>query len=119
MSDNRTVEERFWPKVRERAPNKCWLWQAAKMPAGYGVFSVRGVKQRAHRVAYELCVRPIPAGMFVLHRCDTPACVNPLHLFLGTHTDNMRDKIAKGRAFNGRKARTQLTGKPADKGEGI
>jgi hypothetical protein len=73
----------------------CWLWTRGCSADGYGTGNR---SQYAHRWSYELANGPIPAGMYVLHRCDTPACVNPGHLFLGTALDNMRDMIAKGRA---------------------
>jgi len=76
----------------------CWKWTGPLSDGGYGKFSCGQVKRRAHRVAYEMYVGPIPDGMHVLHRCDNPPCVNPTHLFLGTHLDNMRDMEAKGRA---------------------
>lgn len=93
------LEQRFWPKVAIAAPDECWIWQGAKCGHGYG--AIRRYRERgniqAHRASYEMANGPIPAGMHVLHRCDTPACVNPAHLFLGTHKDNMADKVAKGR----------------------
>lgn len=64
---------------------------------GYGAFWFGRKRVGTHRVAWLLCNGPIPSGLHVLHRCDTPACVNPDHLFLGTHQDNMRDRDAKGR----------------------
>lgn len=85
------LSERFWPKVEKT--DGCWLWTANTRPNGYGLFGSVG----AHRVAYELCVGPIPSGMYVCHRCDNPACVRPDHLFVGTQLDNMRDMVTKGR----------------------
>ncbi len=76
----------------------CWLWQGALFASGYGKASRGFKKLRAHRVAYALYVGAIPPGIHVLHKCDNPPCVNPAHLFLGTHLDNMRDMEAKGRA---------------------
>lgn len=65
---------------------------------GYGMFkNSEGKVEGAHRVAFELYNGPIPVGMFVLHSCDERSCVNPAHLFLGTHQDNMTDMIVKGR----------------------
>lgn len=72
----------------------CWIWMRGATGDGYGSF--RGM--RAHRYSWQMQYGEIPPDMDVLHRCDVPLCVNPDHLFLGTHTDNMRDKIAKGRA---------------------
>jgi len=64
---------------------------------GRGVLSVGGRLEYAYRIAYELVREPIPDGLFVLHDCDNPSCVNPFHLFLGTQRENMLDMEAKGR----------------------
>jgi len=76
----------------------CFLWTGTTT-GGYG--RVRRGKRThyAHRVAYELLVGPIPEGVCVLHRCDTPPCVNPAHLFLGTIADNNQDMVQKGRGI--------------------
>lgn len=90
-----TDEERFWSKVNKT--DTCWLWTAGTAWDGAGVFKVSGKDVRAYRYSYELIYGPIPQGLLICHRCDNPACVRPDHLFLGTHLDNVRDKIAKGR----------------------
>lgn len=79
----------------------CWEWSGTRNEYGYGTLSVAGKRTLAHRWFWDrLCS---PAGdSHVLHRCDNPPCVNPAHLFLGTHTDNLRDMWAKGRARPGR-----------------
>lgn len=79
----------------------CWLWVAGRDSHGYGKISFRGKAMRAHRASYELYVGPIPSGMHILHRCDNPRCVNPEHLWPGTHAENMADKTSKGRAIGG------------------
>lgn len=87
--------KRFWQKVDKTSG--CWLWAASKDACGYGNFKIEGAVVKAHRFAYRLEYGSIPVGMQVLHHCDTPACVRPSHLFLGTHKDNHADKINKGR----------------------
>jgi hypothetical protein len=96
-----TLADRFWSKVLKT--ETCWLWQAQRNNKGYGCLAVyRSDKGRhwptyAHRLSWTLTNGPIPDELNVLHRCDTPACVNPDHLFLGTQCDNMRDCVNKGR----------------------
>ncbi len=79
----------------------CWLWTASGNDQGYGKFCVAPGfcigNSMAHRVSYMLFVGTIPPGLQVLHKCDTPPCVNPRHLFLGTQKDNMDDCRRKGR----------------------
>lgn len=80
---------------------ECLVWTGATDPKGYGIIRSGGAGSptvRTHRLAWELANGPIPAGMWVLHRCDTPGCCNPEHLFLGDHEANMRDMVEKGRA---------------------
>lgn len=89
--------ERFMAKT-ERLENGCLIWTAGKnREGGYGLFSINGVMLCAHRVAWTLFRGPIPEGMKVLHKCDTPACVEPDCLFLGTLSDNTQDMLSKGR----------------------
>lgn len=83
-------------------PNSgCWLWDAGVGKSGYGVFKKDGRSISAHRFSYEEFVGPIPDEMHVLHKCDVRTCVNPDHLFVGTHDDNMKDSSRKGRKPRG------------------
>lgn len=75
----------------------CWMWLGRKNAAGYGVFSFRGTQKLAHRISLEIALGAPLGELCALHRCDTPGCVRWSHLFPGTHADNCRDKIAKGR----------------------
>ena len=89
--------ETFWLRVARADPDACWIWQGSKRPQGYGQLSYQGRHTSAHRLAWTLTHGPIPDGLFVLHRCDNPPCVNPAHLFLGTTDDNMHDAFVKHR----------------------
>lgn len=97
--------ERFEMKYIPEPNCGCWLWiGAVAPPRNYGKMWFYGEQGRrciaAHRISYEIFVGKIPDGMWVLHRCDNPRCVNPEHLFLGTHSDNMNDMYSKGRGLN-------------------
>lgn len=95
------LAERLWEKVRKGAPNECWPWTGGLTVGGYGIIRPGRPSRKhlgTHRVAYEIAEGPIPAGLFVLHRCDNRRCCNPSHLFLGTQQDNIDDMYAKGRA---------------------
>lgn len=83
----------FWSRVDKSG--ECWVWTGGTIGGGYGRFSA--AKILAHRHAWALTNGPVPDGLDVLHRCDNPPCVRPDHLFLGTHTENMRDMTSKGR----------------------
>lgn len=88
---------RFWKKVdKSGGPDACWLWTAAKEHSGHGALSYKNKLMQAHRVAYVLAHGSIPDGLIICHRCNVPACVNPSHLYAGTHQDNMRDAINAG-----------------------
>lgn len=93
------IQENFWEKVDTGDPDECWEWQATRIGRGYGQFNAARLADQsipAHHIAYRIEYGEV-GDKFVLHECDNPPCVNPNHLFTGTHEDNMRDMVEKGR----------------------
>ncbi len=105
----RPVDERFWENVIKAALDDCWLWTGTKGHHGYGMMSVGSKRDKsrrnvfAHRLSYELHYGPIPSGAVIRHTCDNPSCVNPGHLIVGSHQENMRDMVSRNRQTLGTK----------------
>ena len=97
------IVDRFWAKVDttigQGPKGCCWEWQAGCDHEGYGRFHIVKWDRQANRVAYKIYYGVDPEQNCVLHICDNPSCVNPLHLKLGTHADNMAEMKAKGRGY--------------------
>lgn len=94
-----TVHERMDRKTQKTST--CWLWTGALNTAGRGILRVNYQTKQAHRLSFERHKGPIPDGMCVCHTCDVGNCVNPNHLWLGTHQENMTDMANKGRSTRG------------------
>ena len=107
-----TSIDKFFLWVNYSASNGCWEWTGSKDGGGYGMAFVDGVMVKSHRYSWEYYFGSIPSGLWVLHKCDNPACINPEHLFLGTNGDNMKDKVKKerqSRLFGDKNGRCVMT----------
>lgn len=91
--------DRFEGKFIPVPESGCWLWTGAVDDCGYGRIAVNKINRTAHRISWLLHKGDIPKNMCVCHVCDVPSCVNPNHLFLGTHASNMKDRDEKGRGY--------------------
>jgi transcriptional regulator len=106
-----TLEETFWKHVKQASKTLCWFWEGARNGYGYGQFIFKGKKYSAHRFSAKLSGLSIK-NKVVRHTCDNPACVNPNHLLVGTHADNVADKVRRNRQARGvTNGRAKLTEK--------
>ena len=92
-----TLAERIATKIMPVTESGCWIWIGDATQDGYGRLSIKGKFQLMHRYMWKQVHGAIPKGLCVCHRCDTPSCVNPVHLFLGTRKANTRDMMDKRR----------------------
>jgi hypothetical protein len=99
--------------------SRCILWNGATSGNGYGVTSKDGKQMYVHRLAAEQSFGPIPEGMVVAHKCDTPNCHNPEHLFICTQAENLADMRGKGRSASGEKHRSRTHPELVLRGESI
>lgn len=99
MSFRKSTLDRFWENVCKS--DKCWIWKGWILAIGYGGFSIKGKFIYAHRFSYEIHNGKIPDGKLICHTCDNRICVNPSHFFLGSHLDNSKDMVNKGRNKKG------------------
>ncbi len=111
-----TAKERFWSRIEKT--QTCWLWRGSAHPDGYGRLSVSSTWVKAHRFAWSLANGPIPERGVIAHRCDTPLCVRPDHLFLTDIAGNNADMKAKGRVASGDRNGTKTHPERLRRGDG-
>jgi hypothetical protein len=107
-SHSQSITKELLESLANKDRNGCWVWPGATQTIGYGVLTLNGTQQLVHRLTWQLWFGQIPKNLYVLHTCDVRRCFNPLHLWLGTQQDNVRDMIAKGRKRTRGKGRNQI-----------
>lgn len=106
---NLPLSQRLESNSERITESGCQIWTASLNSRGYGHLRVNGIMQRAHRLSFQLNKGAIPKDGIICHKCDTPSCINPDHLFMGSHADNMEDRNKKKRqAFGERNAASVL-----------
>lgn len=98
-SKYKSANEMFLDRFVALSKNDCWEWEGFKTKEGYGRFEWKGKRYNAARFSYEYYLGKFDENLFVCHKCDNPPCINPEHLFLGTHKENMHDRDVKKRNF--------------------
>lgn len=93
--------DEYWALVQRGTGDQCWIWQGPRDKDGYGILVRGGRQYRAHRVALSMAGRPIERGMNACHTCDRRTCVNPDHLYAGTHQENVADRVERDRTARG------------------
>ena len=106
-----SVEKKFAIKSAGRNELGCWVWTGSKDRDGYGSLRDGNKMKRAHRVSWEIHNGEIPDGLAILHKCNNPSCVNPKHLKLGDHTENMQDRKSNGRPWHSETFRSKISKK--------
>jgi len=102
------LKRRFYLGVpKGKSADECWEWSMSRLKSGYGRVIIGGRQIRAHRVSYEVAHGRVPSGLSVLHHCDNPPCVNPVHLYAGTQLENCRDVYARNRMPTGFQAKAE------------
>lgn len=99
--DGLTLAECLAFATDKRGPKDCWEWTGLVDKKGYGRFEIGTTTWKCHRAAWTIANGPIPYGAVIRHDCDNPRCVNPSHLLIGTHADNVADKVERERCNRG------------------
>jgi len=92
---DKKTKDRFWNQVCSRQAGECWVWDGSVSANGYGQFWYNQLNFSAHRISYMMFFGPIQSNDLVCHKCDNKRCVNPKHLYIGTHLSNIIDRYTR------------------------